>query len=51
MTNIELAKALIEDIEQAGVREVMITDRPDGWSSEIEGVIPSQEAFWIKIFM
>lgn len=50
MTNIELAKALIKDIEQAGIREVMVTDAPDGWGSEIESVIPSQEALWIKIY-
>ncbi len=51
MTNIELAKALIEDIEQAGIREVMVTDAPDdGWGSEIESVIPSQGALWIKIY-
>nr|DAF27656.1 MAG TPA: hypothetical protein [Caudoviricetes sp.] len=49
MTNIELAKALIEDIEQADIREVMITDRPDGWEYKIEDVIPSQEAFWIEM--
>lgn len=49
MTNKELAKALMEDIEQAGVREVMITDISERWNFEIEGVIPLQEAFWIEM--
>lgn len=49
MTNIELAKALIEDIEQAGVREVMITDISERWNFEIEGVTPLQEAFGIEM--
>lgn len=49
MTNIELAKALIEDIEQAGIREVMITDISERWNFEIEGVTPLQEALGIEM--
>ena len=51
MTNIELAKALLEDIEQSGVREVGCTCGADSEDREmnIKDTVMAMENFWIIV--
>lgn len=51
MTNIELTKALLEDIEQCGVREVGCTFGADSEDSElnIKDTVMAMESFWIIV--